>query len=166
MSFSPIPDVTAPDIFSVTVKWLCDKGITLLLVDLDNTLAPYSEDMPSARVLAWMEALQAAGIALFIVSNNRGETRVERYAAACGLPFIKRSGKPNPKGLYQAMEQMGKTREETALMGDQVFTDALAANRAGVLSIVIKPLDMPNLLFYLRYFIELPFRRLSKERYQ
>ena len=166
MSFSPIPDVTAPDIFTVTPKWLSDKGITLLLLDLDNTLAPYSQDMPTEQVLAWMKELQASGAALFIVSNNRGETRVERYAAACGIPFIKRAEKPHPKGLETAMEQMGKTREETALMGDQVFTDALAAKRAGVLSIVIKPLEMLNMWFYLRYFIELPFRWLSKERYQ
>ena len=166
MRFCLIPDITAPDVFTVTPDLLCDRGITLLLLDLDNTLAPYSEDMPSERILRWMEGHRAAGISLFIVSNNRSDARVSRYAAACDIPFISRAGKPHPRGLETAMAQMGRRREEAALMGDQVFTDALAANRAGMLSIVVKPLDIPNVLFRLRYFIEQPIRRLSKERYR
>ena len=164
MSFSLIPDVRAGDIFAARPAWLKEKGISLLLVDLDNTLAPYSEDLPSEQVLAWMEELAAAGIGCFIVSNNRGKDRVARYAAACGIPAVNRAGKPNPRELRYAMAQMGKGREETALMGDQIFTDVLAANRAGMLSIVVKPLDRKNILFHLRYFVEQPFRLLSKER--
>ena len=166
MRFCLIPDMTAPDVFAVTPDLLREKGVCLLLLDLDNTLAPYSENLPSERVLRWMEGHRAAGISLFIVSNNRDEDRVRRYGTACDVPFISRAGKPRPRGLEAAMGQMGKGPEETALMGDQIFTDGLAANRAGVKSIVVKPLDMPNVLFYLRYFIEQPFRMLSKERYR
>ena len=165
MRFSLIPDVTAPEVFTVTPALLQEKGITLLLLDLDNTLSPYSEALPSERVLAWMAAHKKAGISLFLVSNNRDETRVSRYGDACGVSCISRAGKPNPKGLLEAMAELGKHPGETALMGDQVFTDGLAANRAGALSIVIKPIERQNLWFHLRYFLEQPFRLLSKERY-
>ena len=164
MSFSPIPKITAPDIYKVTPAFLHDRGVTLLLMDLDNTLSPYSEHSPPEKLLAWMAKLKAAGIELFIVSNNRSKTRARDYAAACGIPFIRRAGKPSPRSLRAAMAQMGRHPNETALIGDQVFTDGLAANRAGVLSIVVKPLHMKSVLFYLRYIIEQPFRLLSKEK--
>jgi len=163
MSFSLVPQILAADIFAITPAWLTERGVTLLCLDLDNTLAPYSEDMPTARVLTWLAEMRAAGIALFMISNSRKPSRVDDYAAACDMPFIKDARKPSPKALRAVMTQMGKTPAETALMGDQIFTDGLAANRAGVLSIVIKPIAM-GLVLRLRYGIEQPIRALRKEQ--
>jgi len=163
MSFSFIPAITAPDIFAITPEVLGKKGITLLLLDLDNTLSLYSEDLPSERVIAWMSRLQAAGIALYVISNNKNGRRIRQYAEACGIPHVYRAGKPHPRALHEAMKELGKRPEETALMGDQIFTDGLAANRAGAVSIVIRPLTMAG-GFGLRYVLEQPFRRLAKER--
>jgi len=166
MSFSLIPKLVVPDIFYVTPELLRQKGITFLLLDLDNTLAPYSEDMPSEQVLAWVAELRASGIEVFMISNSRKSRRADDYAAACDMLFIKRAGKPNPRALHAAMEQFGKRPEESALMGDQIFTDSLAANRAGILSIVVRPIEMKNLFFRLRYGLEKPLRALSKEKLQ
>jgi len=166
MSFSPIPDIHAPDIFSVTPELLTGKGISLLLLDLDNTLSPYSEHLPPERVLAWMTALKGAGITPYVISNNESHDRVRQYAEACDIPYVARAGKPNPKAVREAMGQMGKKPSETALMGDQIFTDGLAANRAGATSIVVRPLEMKNFLFRLRYIAEQPFRAFGKERHK
>ncbi|MCL2842411.1 MAG: YqeG family HAD IIIA-type phosphatase [Oscillospiraceae bacterium] len=163
MSVSLIPDITAPDVFSVTPQLLTDKGVTLLMLDLDNTLSPYSEDLPPSRLLAWMEALQGAGVTLYIISNNRSRERIRRYAEACGISHVARAKKPSPKALHAAMKELGRQPEQTALMGDQIFTDGLAANRAGAVSIVIKPLEMKG-WFGLRYILEQPFRLLAKEK--
>jgi len=186
MSVSLIPDITAPDIFSITPRLLQNKGVTLLMLDLDNTLSPYSEDFPTPQVLAWMESLQAVGVVLYIISNNRSRERIRRYAEACGISHIARAGKPSPKALHIAMKELGRQPSQTALMGDQVFTDGLAANRAGALSIVIKPLGMKGwfrvrrvgrrrtsytirpldmkVWFALRYLLEQPFRLFAKEK--
>ena len=165
MRFSPIPDICVPDLFSVTPKLLSARGITLLLMDLDNTFATYAEHSPSEQAISWAEACRDAGIDLFILSNNRCPKRVRAFADACKIPFIHCANKPNPLSLQKAMRQMDREPGETALVGDQVFTDGLAANRAGVLSIVVRPLQMKNVFFSLRYFIEQPFRRLSKEKH-
>ncbi|MCL2564150.1 MAG: YqeG family HAD IIIA-type phosphatase [Oscillospiraceae bacterium] len=164
MSFSPIPKLVVPDIFAVTPDLLRRKGITFLCLDLDNTLSPYSEDMPPKRVLDWMAELKAAGIDLYMISNSAKSRRADDYAKACGIPFVKCAGKPRPKALRDAMQQMDKTPAETALMGDQIFTDGLCANRAGALSIVVKPIEMKNIFFRIRYGVEQLFRVLSKER--
>ena len=158
-----IPHVLAEDIFRIKAEDLKKKGISLLFLDLDNTLSPYSEDLPPEPVLAWMQELKAAGISPYIISNNTSEDRVRTYAAACAIPYVARAGKPSPKTMLKAMEKLGKTKEETALMGDQIFTDGLAARRAGLTAIVIRPLEM-SFLFYLRYILEQPFRRLARER--
>ena len=163
MSFSPIPNLCVPDIFHITSEVLKRRGITLLLLDLDNTLSPYSEHLPPERVLAWMESLKSAGVSFYMISNNANPERVKHYAEACDMPWVARAGKPNPKAIYAAMKQMGKSPKETALMGDQIFTDGLAANRAGILSIVVRPLVMRNFLFRLRYIAEQPFRLFGKE---
>jgi HAD superfamily phosphatase (TIGR01668 family) len=163
MSFSLIPKVALPDIFGVTPALLRRKGVSLLFLDLDNTLAPYSEDLPSARVLAWMAELKAAGVTLYLISNNSDPGRVERYAEAAGIRGVAKAGKPSPETLRCVMADLRKTPAETALMGDQVFTDVLAANLAGALSILVKPLEM-NALFRLRYIAEQPFRALGREK--
>jgi len=158
-----IPHITAPDVFMITPERLQQKGITLLLLDLDNTLSPYSEDLPPERVLEWMSALKKADITPYIISNNASEERVRNYAAACEILHLARAGKPSPKPVQEAMNALGKKQAETALMGDQIFTDVLAAKRAGVTAIVVKPLEM-TVLFRLRYIAEQIFRRLGKER--
>jgi len=163
MSFSPIPKLVVPDIFHVTPELLRQKGITLLLLDLDNTLTPYTESLPTERVLAWIKELRVSGVTLFMISNSRKSRRADDYAEACDMPFIKRAGKPSPRALQTAMEQFGKRPGETALMGDQIFTDGLAANRAGVLSILVRPIKM-NFIQRLRYGIEQPLRALGKEK--
>ena len=163
MNFSPIPQIVLPDIFGVTPELLRQKGISLLLVDLDNTLTPYSEGLPSQRTLSWMTELKAAGVELYVISNNKSHERARRYAEACGIPYVAQAGKPNPQALHTAMAQMGKSPKETALLGDQIFTDVLAANRAGALSILVKPLEM-GALFRLRYIAEQPFRALGREK--
>jgi len=158
-----IPHMLATDIFRITAEELRKKGITLLLLDLDNTLSPYSEDLPPEPVLVWVKELKEAGISPYIISNNASEARVRAYAEACEIPYVARAGKPSPRSILEAMQKLGKTKVETALMGDQVFTDGLAARRAGVTAIVIRPLEM-RFLFCLRYIIEQPFRLLARER--
>ena len=164
MSFSLIPKVVLPDIFGATPELLRQKGVSLLFLDLDNTLSPYSEDLPSERVLDWIAELKRAGVTLYLISNNSDPQRVKRYAEACDIAGVAKAGKPSPRAMHDAMAELGKTPAETALMGDQVFTDVLAANLAGMLSILVKPLEMKNPLFRLRYMAEQPLRALGREK--
>ena len=72
---------------SLTPKILQKEGITALLLDVDNTLAPYEQPTPDAPLLAWISQMQASGIRLAIVSNNSGE-RIHRFAKDLGLPVF------------------------------------------------------------------------------
>ena len=111
------------------------------------------------------DALAAQGIALFILSNSRKPGRAQNFAQALGVPFQGRSGKPRRRGYLQAMERMGCTPAQTVMVGDQIFTDTLGANNAGVTPLLVEPIQLAgNPGRYLRYAAETPFRLLGKRR--
>lgn len=164
MSFSPVPDFSFDSICALTPEFLRRQGITLLLLDLDNTLAPYGTENPPEETADWADTMKRAGIELFIVTNNRGSQRVESLSSAFGIGYIKGARKPFSDGVLRALEKLGRTKSETALAGDQIYTDVLAANCAGVLSIVVRPIKFTNPLFCLRYWAELPFRAMCRNK--
>ena len=165
MPFSPIPRGVYPSVTSLDPKKLKEKGITLVLADLDNTLVPYKVPEPTPDIVAWKEALERAGIRLFLLSNSRKPHRARHFAEALGIPFQGHSGKPKRGGYFKAMERMGARPEETVMVGDQIFTDTLGANRAGVVPLLVEPIRLAgNPGRYIRYAVETPFRALGRRR--
>ncbi len=164
MSFSPIPDFSFPSLCAITPELLKGRGISLLLLDLDNTMAPYGTVLPPEDIASWAKNMKAMGIDLFIITNNHGSKRVESLAAAFDVGFIMSAKKPFATGINKALRQLGRQPSETALAGDQIYTDIIAANSAGVLSIVVEPLKLRNPLLNLRYWLEAPFRALCRNK--
>ena len=165
MGFSLIPDEVYASIYDIDGAVLARQGITLLLADLDNTLAKYGQPEPAPALLAWKEDLAAAGVDLFLLSNSRKPRRAEHFARALGIPFLGHAGKPKSGGYLRAMEQMGRTSAQTAMVGDQIFTDILGAKRTGVLALMVEPIQLAgNPGRYLRYAVEEPFRALGRRR--
>lgn len=157
MRFSIIPRIRIDSVLQLSPAFLRSRGITLLMLDLDNTLAPYSGSAPSEELFRWKEQIHSAGISLFIVSNTRTE-RAGNFASLWGVPYVNAARKPRTVGIKNVLRQCGTAAENAALAGDQLFTDVLGANLAGLCSIVVKPLELKNLFYILRYGIEVPLR--------
>jgi len=162
--FSLVPRYSFRDITDVTAEFLGSIGINFLMLDLDNTIAAYDEHIIADDVMHWINSIKNSGITLFIISNTTRRARVEAHCEAISAGFIMQSLKPSPSSLLQAMETSGFTADVSALAGDQTFTDTLAANRAGVVSVIVRPRRFTNPLLALRYFIELPFRALCRNK--
>ena len=165
MGFSLIPDRVTASIYDLSPVALREKGIRLVLADLDNTLAPYEESLPSPRLKAWKEELEASGITLFVVSNSRKSRRCPDFCQALGIPYVRHAGKPGTKGFQEALEQTGAAPTEAVMVGDQIFTDILGGNRAGIATLLVHPMAWgknPGRL--LRYAAETPFRLLGKRK--
>ena len=139
MSLSLVPHRLFAAYGEITPEYLRQQGIKLLLSDLDFTLAPKSVRRPDDALRAWIGELERAGIGFMIVSNNRSGARVTEFCADLGVPFQGHAGKPSTRGLRAAMKRAGAKREETAMLGDKLLTDMLAANRAGVLALMVEP---------------------------
>lgn len=135
------------------------------MADLDNTLCRYGEGEPSLELKQWLDDLQRHGIELFLLSNSRKPGRAQRFAQNLGIDFLGHAGKPKRKGFVAAMARHQVVPEQCAMVGDQIFTDILGANRSGVRSILVRPIELAgNPGRYLRYGVELPMRWLARKR--
>ena len=154
-----VPDRMYSRYEDVTPEELSRKGIRALLVDIDNTLAPYEQPDADDTHRAWVADMAAHGIAVALVSNN-DQARVERFNRTLGLPAYWKSGKPRRRTLDRAMRQLGVTPEETAILGDQLLTDAYAGKRIGLTTLIVPPIrDKRTLFFRFKRFLERPFLR-------
>ena len=151
------PDFMFGHYWEITPGFLAQNGIRALLIDIDNTLAPYEMPDPDERIKAWFAELSKAGISAALISNNHAP-RVERFNRPLGLIAYADSGKPGKKNLVRAMREMGASPGETAVLGDQLLTDCYAGKRLGLCAIIVPPIkDKTNAFF--------KFKRLVERRY-
>ena len=159
----PIADYSFEKVTDITPEFLQSRGISQLFLDLDNTIAPYGAKEPTGEVKNWAADMKNANIKLFIISNNRSQ-RPQKFARILDISFINRAKKPSLKGIDCALHYSGYEKSETALAGDQIYTDILAANRADILSILVKPIKFSNFLLAVRYGLEFPFRLFTTNK--
>ena len=166
MSFSLIPDLLLTDYGDLTPQMLTERGICLLLCDLDYTLAPKYVPRPDDRLRAWLAEMQRAGIRVMILSNNRSPARVERFCRDLGITYEGHAGKPSPRGFRRAMARCGAAPEETAMLGDKLLTDMLGANRAGVLPLMVEPLGGPQGAWnHVLHALQRPWKAASRKKH-
>ena len=153
------PDYMFDSFADVTPEFLTALGIKALLIDIDNTLAPYEQPEPDERIINWFAALRENGIKASLISNNH-PPRVELFNKSLGLDAYPDSGKPKSRSLIAAMEEMGVEPSVTAGLGDQLLTDTLAVHRLGIRSIIVPPIrDKRTLFFRFKRLLERPFLR-------
>ncbi len=135
------PTIYRRRITDITVKDLRTLGAQGILLDIDNTLTTHDNPVLDARVHAWLDAMRQAGFALTVVSNNC-EERVRSFAEAIGLSYQARAAKPLPHGYRAAAKAMGLSLRQCVAVGDQIFTDILGANLAGMRSVLLEPIEL------------------------
>ena len=138
--FKKITDITAAD--------LKKAGAKLVLLDADNTLSFHGSQKPYPGVPEWIEEIKKEGFVLVIISNN-SESRIKPFAEKLGLPFVFKSAKPLSKGFKTACEKFGFEPKETAVIGDQVFTDVLGGKLFGSKVFLTEPLG-PETDFFIK----------------
>lgn len=142
----------------ITPEFLKKNGIEALLMDVDNTLAPYEQPEPNEENLKWLDSLRENGIAFAFISNNSSKKRIKLFNKRVGVPAFARSGKPfAAKNIGRALEALGKEKSSTAFLGDQIFTDVCAGKFNGMRAILVPPIkDKTNLFFRFKRALEKP----------
>jgi len=163
MSFSLLPKLMTDRLTDLNAAFLRTRHIRLLMLDFDNTIVPYTTDIPSAEMAAWLKDMGASGVPLCVVSNSRND-RVKKFCEAYGLNCITHARKPFSDGIRRCLDEYGLAPEDCALVGDQIFTDTLGANCAGVCSILVKAIHNHTWYLKLRHVAELPFILIAKNR--
>lgn len=163
MSFSFLPCFITPKLTDLTEEFLVSQGIHLLMMDFDNTIVPYIADEPTQEVKDWLEKMNTSKVKIAIVSNT-GSDRLIDFCKTYHLDYIMRAHKPSPKGLNACMNRFGFAPGESAIVGDQIFTDTIAGNLAGVSSILVKAIHNHTIWFKLRHVLEIPFVFAARKR--
>ena len=122
----------------ITVPFLQENGIEVVLTDLDNTLIGWDEKEIDENLLAWVRSLKEAGIKIVLVSNNN-EHRIKDAAEKLDVPYVYPGLKPLHKGFKAAQQLLDFDKSKTVMVGDQLLTDILGANTFWVRTIIVKP---------------------------
>jgi len=133
------PTWVVETINDVDPKALKAKGIAAIITDLDNTLVPWRRYEIAPAVIEWLAKLEIEGIKICIASNTMHTRRLKQLAEVMGIPFVDRVRKPWVGGFLRSMEAMGSDLANTAVFGDQIFTDVLAGNQLGLKTILLRP---------------------------
>ncbi|OFW34377.1 MAG: hypothetical protein A2074_04795 [Candidatus Aquicultor primus] len=134
------PDSFVKTIFEIDIEELKARGIRGLILDLDNTIVPRNSAVATDELKEWLSRLEKQGMKACILSNN-WKQRVSSIAAQVGLPLVARAAKPRRGAFVQAMKVLGTGKEETVVIGDQLFTDVLGGNLAGIHTILVVPMS-------------------------
>nr|WP_244227048.1 YqeG family HAD IIIA-type phosphatase [Streptococcus suis] len=134
-----MPDFALEKAYDVTVESLKKHGIKVVFVDLDNTLIAWNNPDGTPEMRQWLHDLQDAGIPVVVVSNNKYE-RVKRAVEKLGIEFEAFALKPFTFGINRALKRFDVQPYEVIMIGDQLMTDIRAAKRAGLKSVLVKPL--------------------------
>ena len=163
MKVSLLPRIIVPALTDVTEDLLRSRGITLLMLDFDNTIVPYTTSTPTDQMHNWLKTMAASNIQLCVVSNSHKD-RVKIFCQKYNIPCITHAKKPFSKGIRECLVKFEADPTECALAGDQIFTDTLGANGAGVTSILVKAIDNHNIWLKLRHVSEMPFIFMARKR--
>ena len=163
MSFSFLPGILTDELTDLTPEILRGRNIRLLMMDFDNTIVPYTTSVPTQKMADWLRNMLESDVLLCVVSNSKND-RVKIFCEKYELPCITRAKKPGTRGIKACLELFEIPAEEAALVGDQIFTDTLGANSAGVTPILVRAIDNHNIWLKLRHVAELPFIFVSRKR--
>lgn len=163
MSFSLLPKHITKELTDITEQKLQMLGVRLLMLDFDNTIVPYTTNIPSKKMEEWLQRMLRSDIQICVVSNSKRD-RVKVFCEKYGLDCITHAKKPFSKGITECLERYDIPKEHCALVGDQIFTDTLGANCAGITSVLVKAINNHNIWLKLRHVAEMPFICLAKGR--
>ncbi|MDB5083452.1 MAG: family hydrolase [Bacilli bacterium] len=135
-----VPNLFVSSIYEIDLPALQSAGIKGIITDLDNTLVAWSDKLATPEVVQWLDDVRDNyGMRVTIVSNNK-EARVSEFAGPLSVRYISNARKPTGEAFDLAMQWMGTSLEQTAVIGDQLFTDIWGGNRRRLYTILVVPI--------------------------
>lgn len=133
------------NILEIDINFLLEKNIKAILLDIDNTILDAENNM-IVGLEDWVKDAQQQGIKFCILSNTYKKEKAERMSKILDVPYIYFAKKPLKFGFNKAKKIVGeKDSQNIAVIGDQVLTDVLGANRCKMYAILVAPLKRKDI---------------------
>ena len=136
------PHEYVDSVASIDFDKLYRIGYRGLMFDIDNTLVHHGEDATD-EVKDLFTRLDGIGYKAVVLTDN-SEARTRRFLTNIDCPYVCGANKPDARGFFEALSILGTKKEETIVIGDQIFRDILGANRSGISSILVEYLRYEN----------------------
>ncbi|MDE6731663.1 MAG: YqeG family HAD IIIA-type phosphatase [Oscillospiraceae bacterium] len=128
-------------VLAIDEEFLRKNRVRALILDMDNTLSMHGDPAAESGIPEWLNKMRRLGVRMCVVSNNTTK-RVAPLAAKLGLPFTANGAKPLTFGVNRAVKKMRVKKRETLVVGDQIFTDVMAGNLAGIRTVLVEPFHL------------------------
>ena len=139
------PNIKLKKITDIKVSVLNKYGINSLILDVDNTLSTHHGQVLTDGLEEWLDLMRENGIKMTVLSNSNSK-RLEPFAKKIGLDYISLGLKPLPFGYWRALRRLKSKRKNTAIVGDQIFTDVLGGNLVGLTTVLLTPIKLETSL--------------------
>jgi HAD superfamily phosphatase (TIGR01668 family) len=165
---SLLPTWYSEKLTKINLEYLKSSGVKVLFFDLDNTLGNYQETKPDNSIIQFFYTLKKANFSVFIISNNHNEKRVKTYSEALTCDgYLYRAGKPKIKKINLFIKEQKIKLKEMCIVGDQLLTDVLLANRLKTRSILVEPKSKKDLpITRINRIIDKQIRTYFKKKHQ
>lgn len=134
------PDMYCKNVQSVNISRLLYEGLEGVAIDVDNTLIDYNQTL-SDEVKNWVEKIKKSGLKVCILSNSNNKNKVKKVADTLDLEYVMVAKKPFKSGFKKACNLLNLDPVFVAVIGDQLFTDVIGANRMGMFSVYVEPIN-------------------------
>lgn len=133
------PTYMVESIYNITPQELKKRNKKVVFTDLDNTLIAWNNPSATDELIDWIKLLRNNHIEVIILSNNN-ENRVHKAVENLDVHHIPGAFKPRRKGFRKAFERVNVPKDNIIMVGDQVITDIIGANRFKIDSVLVKPI--------------------------
>jgi HAD superfamily phosphatase (TIGR01668 family) len=157
------PNLFINKVTDLTLDYLNKNNIKVVLLDIDNTiLAPNHKLLDG--LLPWVDNMKENGIKIYCLSNTYSRRKQKKIEDMLKIKVIINANKPFQKGFRKAIKIFDINKEETAMVGDQIFTDVLGGNWFGIHTIYVNPISLKgeDLIIGIRR----PLERIFLNRYR
>lgn len=153
------PDLMADKVTDISPSQLAKEGIRAVILDIDDTLVPHGETKLPAEILEWLREIDRRNIKIAFLSNNKIE-RHKGLVPGIRTLYVSSAAKPRRKGYQEVFRTFSIKPSEAIMIGDQLFTDILGANRSGCRSALVVPVaENPSRFFKFKRRLEKPLLR-------
>ncbi|MNC43811.1 Mitochondrial PGP phosphatase [compost metagenome] len=132
------PSLIVRSIYDIDGEALQRAGIKGIILDWTNTVIPKNSESTLDPMKKWQQDLQSRyAIKLVIVSNSKPPKQGNGLGNE--VPAMFKAGKPKKKAFTAALNILGTSKNETAVIGNGIITDLWGGNRLGMYTIFVSP---------------------------
>ncbi len=137
-----LPDFIAGSVMDIDIAVLQSLHIGCMLLDIDDTLMERRGDEFAPAIIRHLGRIRESGIELVMGSNtNRDITALANSIQARVVEKGTRHFKPTKRFFRRILATIELPPDRVMMVGDRVINDVVGANRSGVQTILVEPVE-------------------------